>query len=113
MQFQEDKWEPLYTLAKTLVDKNIQFNEIEKELSKKTDDVTLIAEIISQLKKVHYAIKRKHGLIKIGFGALFLFFGFLITCINFHSNQSFTLVMYSTTSVGLALVFWGLYEVIG
>ena len=113
MQLKEDHWESLYVFAKNLAEKNIAFSEIENQLHSQTSDKALITEIIQQVKKVHYAIKRKNGLVKIGFGALFLLAGFFITCINFHSNQSFTIVMYSSTSLGLLFVFWGLYEVIG
>ncbi len=113
MELKDDQWEHLYVFAKTLDDKHVSFSEIEKQLSSKTDDTILIAEIMKQIKKVHYAVKRKQGFVKLGFGAIFLLAGFFITCFNFHSNQSFTIVMYSSSSVGLMLIFWGLYEIIG
>lgn len=113
MLTKDDQWEDLYVFAKEMADHNKSYSEIEKQLSQKTDDTLVIAEIISQIKKVHYAINRKNGLTKIGFGCLFLVIGFLITCINFHSNQSFTIVMYSSSSVGLLLILWGLYDIIG
>jgi VIT1/CCC1 family predicted Fe2+/Mn2+ transporter len=109
----DEEWENLYVFAKNLADANKSFEEIEKQLSKKTDDSILIAEMLTQIKKVRHAVKTKNGVTKIGFGALFLISGFLITCINFHSNQSFTIVMYSFTSIGLILMFWGLYDIIG
>lgn len=113
MKFKEDHWESLYVFAKNLADNNVSFNEIEQQLTQKTSDAGLVAEITNQVKKVHFAVKRKNGFIKLGFGALFLLAGFLVTCINFHSNQSFTIVMYSSSSVGLLLIFWGLYDIIG
>jgi hypothetical protein len=113
MQLKEDQWESLYVFAKNLAENNVSFSEIEHQLSNKTTDTVLITEITNQVKKVHYAVKRKNGLIKLGFGVLFLVAGFLITCINFHANQSFTIVMYSSSSIGLLLIFWGLYEIIG
>ena len=113
MQLNEDHWERLYVFAKNLANNNIALDEIKNQLLQQSSDEALITEIIHQLKKVHYAVKRKNGLIKIGFGALFLLAGFFITCINFHSNQSFTVVMYSSTSLGLLLIFFGLYDVIG
>lgn len=113
MKLKDDHWEELYMFAKDLADRKTSFEEIEKKLSAKTDDSLVIAEIVKQIKKVQFAVHRKNGLTKIGFGAIFLVVGFLITCINFHSNQSFTIVMYSTSTIGLALIFWGLYEIIG
>jgi hypothetical protein len=113
MILKDDHWEELYFFAKDLADRKHSFEEIEKQLSSKTEDPLVRAEIIKQLKKVHYAVQRKNGLTKIGFGAIFLVVGFLITCINFHSNQSFTIVMYSTSSIGLLFIFLGLYDIIG
>lgn len=113
MNVKDDQWDELYVFAKDLADHKTSYEEIEKQLSSKTDDPIVRADIIKQIKKVQYAVHHKNGLTKIGFGALFLVIGFLITCINFHSNQSFTIVMYSTSTIGLLLIFWGLYEIIG
>lgn len=113
MQLKEDYLENLYVLAKNLADKNVTFKEIQSQLLQHTSNAEIIAEIMQRIKKVQHAVKRKNGLVKIGFGVIFLLSGFFITCINFHSNQSFTIVMYSSTLLGLLLAFWGLYEVIG
>jgi len=113
IHLKDDHWEELYVFAKDLANRKVSFEEIEKQLSTKINDPLIIAEIIQQIKKVQYAVDLKNGLNKIGFGCLFLVIGFLITCINFHTNQSFTVVMYSTSTIGLVLIFWGLYEIIG
>lgn len=113
MQLKDDHWEALYMFAKNLAENHVSFSEIEKQLSQKTSDAVLIEEIIKQVKQVHYAVKRKNGLTKLAIASIFLVAGFLITCVNFHSNQSFTIVMYSSTSIGLVLLFWGLFEIIG
>lgn len=109
----DDNWENLYVMAKNLAEKKVPFSEIEIQLLTQENDTLRVAEIIKQLKQTHCAVKRRSGLQKIGFGSLFLVVGFLITCVNFHSNQSFTIVMYSFTSLGLFLVFWGLYDIVG
>ena len=109
----DEEWEKLYALAKRMLDENMKFEEIENHLKLKTNNEEIINEIIRQLKRIRHAIKTKNGLSKLGIGALFLIGGFLITCINFHANQSFTLVMYGFTSFGLALMFWGLVDIIG
>jgi len=57
--------------------------------------------------------KSKSGVIKLGIGAFLLLTSFLITCVNFHSNQPFTLLMYSLTTAGALLLFWGLYDLFG
>ncbi|MDX2174159.1 MAG: hypothetical protein SFY56_13735 [Bacteroidota bacterium] len=109
----DEEWEKLYVFAKQLADTNKSFEDIENQLKQKTKDEATIIDIIKRLKKVRHAIKTKSGLTKLGIGALFLVVGFLITCINFHNNQSFTFVMYGFTSIGLVLMLWGLYEIIG
>lgn len=109
----DEEWERLYVFAKYLADTNKSFEEIENQLKQKTNDEATITDIIKRLKKVRHAVKTKSGLMKLGIGALFLVVGFLITCINFHNNQSFTFVMYGFTSIGLVLMLWGLYEIIG
>jgi predicted nucleotide-binding protein (sugar kinase/HSP70/actin superfamily) len=113
MVFKEDQWEHLYVYAKKLVGDKMAFDEIEKRLFEKTIDVSVVSEIMIQIKKVHYAVKRKQGLIKMGFGSIFLVVGFFITYFNFHSNQSFDIVMYGSSSIGVILVFMGLYDIIG
>lgn len=109
----DELWEKLYEHAKHLVDSGKNFEFIENDLHHKTDDKQAISEIISQLKKVQHAVKAKNGRSKLLFGALFLVVGFVITVFNFHANQSFTIVMYSFTSIGLVLMCWGLYDIIG
>lgn len=113
MIVKDDLWDSLYIFAKDLHDHRSSFNDIEEQLSKKCDDKKMVAEIMTQLKKTHYAVKRKQGMIKLGFAALFLVAGFFITCINFHSNQSFTIVMYTSSSIGLVFLFLALYDIIG
>ena len=113
MILKDDQWDNLYVFAKDLHDHRSSFSDIEEQLSKKSDDKKMVAEIMTQLKKTHYAVKRKQGMIKLGFAALFLLAGFFITCINFHSNQSFTIVMYTSSSVGLIFLLIGLYDMIG
>lgn len=113
MVFKEDQWEHLYVFAKKLECNKMAFDEIEKRLFEKTKDVSVVSEIMIQIKKVHYAVKRKQGLIKMGFGSIFLVVGFFITYFNFYSNQSFDIVMYGSSSIGVILVFMGLYDIIG
>lgn len=113
MDLKDDHWEELYLYAKQLADHKSTYEEIENQLSKKTDDHALIREIILQIKKVKCSLRRKNGLSKVGLGATLLFSGFLVTCINFHSDQSFATIMYTTSTIGLILVFWGFYDIVG
>ena len=113
MKLTDDQQEELYLFAKGLADKGSSYEDIEKLLLQRTDDELVIASIIARIKKIRHAVASKNGLAKIGFGALMLVIGFLITCINFHNNESFSVVMYSTSLMGLLLIFWGLYDIVG
>ena len=89
------------------------FEEIEKLLFQKTNDTALVAEIIKEVKKISHAAKRKKGLEKLALAAVLLVAGFIVTCVNFHYNQPFSLALYSLTSAGLIFMLWGLYDIIG
>ncbi|MCA6435205.1 MAG: hypothetical protein ACK5QC_10745 [Bacteroidota bacterium] len=88
-------------------------SEIEKILKDNGADAIEIEAAISAVKKKVHKQRSSAGTKKLGIAVLFLLAGFVITIFNFHSNQSFTAVMYSFTSIGLFLLFWGLYEIIG
>lgn len=103
----------LLEYAKTEFGVNGSFEELEKKLLQKTNDQELISEIIKELKREIHSRKLKNGSVKLGVGAVLLIIGFLITCVNFHSNTSFSFIMYSFTTLGLILMFWGLYDIIG
>jgi hypothetical protein len=109
----DEKWDEYYVFAKGLVENKTSFENIEKQLNQKGANSLLTAEIVSLLKKTQHAVNTKHGLQKIGLGLIFLISGFLITCVNFHANESFTIVMYSFTTIGISLVFWGVYNILG
>lgn len=95
---------------------NHRLDDLEKtrkELDSKFSDSRLNEEAFRQFKIEYYNIKRKQGLTKIAIGSTVILFGFLITCFNFHANESFNFAMYGLTSIGICIVFWGLYKIIG
>jgi hypothetical protein len=103
----------LIEFSEELFNRNFTFEEIEKELLLKTNDEQLAAKIIRKLKKIHHEKRRNSGVIKLILGGVILIISFVITVFCFHSNVSFHAIMYSMTSVGCLLLFWGLYEIIG
>ena len=109
----DEQWANLYMYAKNQMGIHKNFVEVKLNLFEKTNDHQLTAEILTQIKKVQYAIKAKNGRAKIGFGAIFLLIGFLIIFIDFYSNQPFSFVTYSFSTIGLVLMLWGLYDLIG
>lgn len=113
MTNQNNNWDELYSFAKKQQESRVNYTVIEKQLVEKTGNSVQASEIINQHKKNKHNIKHKYGLRKLTIGALLLIAGFIITCVNFHNNTSFTMVMYGFTIVGLLFVFWALYDIVG
>ena len=112
-EIEQELYNDLFLMAKTLLVRGTETSVIEKHLLQKTEDIVLISVVIKEAKNEHYAQMRKEGLAKISIGAICIVLGFLITCLNFHSNKSFDFAMYGLTSIGIVFVFWGLYKMIG
>jgi hypothetical protein len=113
MHLKNEQSEELYLLAKNMAEHNPDFAYIRESVFEKCNDRELAKEIVDQVRLVYYAKKRKSGLSKLGIGCILLILGFVLTVINYHSNESFSLVMYGFTSLGLLLLFWGLYDIFG
>ena len=109
----EEMYAELYSMAKTLLIRGADNEDIEKHLAQKTSDIVIIAVAIAEAKKDYYAQMRKEGLSKLVIGTILIVIGFAITCLNFHANKSFDFAMYGLTTVGLGFVFWGLFKIIG
>lgn len=112
-QNDQELYDDLYAMTRTLLVRGTATEVIEKHLSQKTDDIVLITVVITEAKKEYYAQMRKEGLPKVAIGSVLIVVGFLITCLNFHSNKSFDFAMYGLTSFGIIFVFWGLFKMIG
>ena len=110
---EQELYDELYAMTKTLLARSADSEDIEKHLSQKTDDIVLITVVITEAKKDYYAQMRKEGLPKVALGTVLILVGFAITCLNFHNNKSFDFAMYGLTSIGIGFVFWGLYKMMG
>lgn len=106
-----EMWKHLMQLAKDNLANGKNFDEIFKILLIEYNDEAMVYAIIRKLKSEYYAEKSKEGRKFLFFGSILMFSGFLITCVNFHSNQSINFAMYGLTTVGLILVFVGLYKI--
>lgn len=103
----------LFNQGYHLKEMGLTFEEVSTALRKYSNDDALLDGIIKEVRETYYKTKRKEGLTKIGVGVILILSGFLITCFNFHTNQSFNFAMYGLTSVGICFVFWGLYKILG
>jgi len=66
-----------------------------------------------QEKEDYYAKRRKRGFIVGGFGAVVLGSSFILQYILYLTGHSFNTVMYSLTSIGIALIFYAAIEIFG
>ncbi len=69
--------------------------------------------VVKEARNANYARLRKQGFRLVLIGSLTGFSGFLITCINFNTSRSIDFAMYGLTSLGISIVFWGLFKIIG
>lgn len=109
----KELWDELVELANESYARNYDFEKITEILLQKHNDEAMVYAIVKRVKSEHYAKHRKEGLVILGVGLVLILAGFLITCFNFHSNKSFTVAMYGLTSLGLVVVFVGLYKIVG
>lgn len=112
-KYNDELYDEMFQLASLLLDQGTLTEVLEKHLNQKTEDIVLIAVVIKEAKNAYYAKRRHEGLVKITIGALIIFVGFVITFFNYHANKSVEAVMYSFTSIGVIIVGWGLYKMIG
>jgi hypothetical protein len=110
---QKQKWEELNAFAEDCYRCGMDFDEIKENLFAKTDEEPLVYAIIKTIKSRHYAERRKQGTIIIAISGILMLSGFVITCFNFHMNQSVAFALYGLTGCGIVGVFWGLYKIIG
>ena len=109
----EDVYNAYYERARELLEQQLSFELIHEKLLKEGAEPLTTSEIVSQLKKLYYARKRKRGSQIILFGSLFLLIGFICTCAFFHSGMPIHWVLYGFTTLGLIIIFIGLYDIFG
>ena len=109
----EKLFSELLVLTQELLERGAAFDAIEKKLLEKHDDIVLVTIVLKEAKNAHYSRLRKQGFQLILAGSAIGLCGFLITLFNFNTSRSIDLAMYGFTSAGLAIVFRGLFKVIG
>lgn len=85
--------------------------EIEQLLREQTNNESLSDEVFMNFKKELYQEYFRKGMRKIGLAVVLLLFSFVYSCIHFHNNEPFELVMYTFTIAGTGLLFWGCYDI--
>lgn len=105
-------YKDVYHKAEQMVNNQRTTEEIKEELLKR-EDITdpELEQIIKYLKKLRHDKHHQMGRVLILTGAVFLLAGFVITFLNISKNQSVHFAMYGLTSLGLLIMFAGLYYV--
>ncbi len=113
MSLNKDIWNELHQLANQYYAGGMTFDHIRQKLSSRCDNKELVNEVVDTVRSEIYSQKRKEGTTIVGIGLVLILAGFVITCFNYHSNQSFEFAMYGLTTIGIIVVFIGLYKIIG
>ncbi|MBK9798469.1 MAG: hypothetical protein IPP56_01650 [Bacteroidetes bacterium] len=100
----------LYELAIEMLENDQSLSSIERELIAKGASSEQVSNLLPLIKKARHKRKVKSGNIKLAFGSVILVSSFLFSLVNFHLGNSFAFVMYTFTTVGIVLLFWGLYD---
>lgn len=106
-------YEELYALANQHLASGMDFELIKDKLIERCTDEEIVATVLGTVKRNYYARRTNEGTNILCIGLVLILIGFVITCFNFHSNQSVTLAMYGLTSLGILIVFFGLYKIMG
>lgn len=109
----EEIYNALLLIALQFLELGEPSDVIEKHLLDKHDDLVLITVVIKEAKNAHYARLRKQGFRLVLVGCITGLSGFFVTLLNFNTSRSVDIALYGLTTAGLAIVFWGLFKIIG
>ncbi len=111
--FDPDLYQQLYAAATDMLNRGFNREDLESELLKLNDDIIIVTVAMTEARKDYYDLMRREGFRLISIGCTLAMLGFLITCLNFDTARSFYFAMYGLTSIGMIIVFWGLYKILG
>jgi hypothetical protein len=89
------------------------FENVRERLLEKCKDEQLTLDVLAKVKAEIYAQKTKEGVTILLIGLVLILLGFVLTCFNYHSNRSVSFAMYGLTTIGISIVIWGLYKIMG
>lgn len=109
----EEKYDTLYAIARDHLTKGNRAADLEEELLKYCTDIVTITVVIKEARTHYHDEMQKDGIQKLIIGAVLGFLGFLMTILHFGSGTSFEYALFGFTTIGITMVFWGLYKIIG
>lgn len=101
----------ILTEAKEWLDKGLGTEQIMLELQKRGFEERHIPEMMAQIKKLQNARKTSNGLIYILIGAVVCLLSCVLTMTSSYSNSNFGLMLYGFTTLGILIVFVGLFKI--
>ena len=107
------KVDELYIIAEEIYSKTNNKELVKTTIQKHTNTEELTDFILHYFYKRYYQERRNQGLWYLGIGVILILLGFFITFFNFNINQSFELSMFSFTTLGILISFFGFYKIIG
>jgi hypothetical protein len=72
-----------------------------------------IESVMQQIKKIHYAKRRKRGMTTVLIGSLLLVFGCVFALAMHGDSTSFRTALYGPCIIGAILVCWGMVDIMG
>jgi hypothetical protein len=105
------EYDDMLNKAHELHEKGKSFEAIEKELRTLHPSEALTQVIIKKIKFEQHKKDLKEGRVYVLIGCISMVVGFILTCMKFYSNESVTLVMYGFTTLGILILFFGLYKI--
>ena len=93
--------------------RGIEMDSIRESLSARVDDEVQLDAVMKSIREIHYARRRKRGVILSLIGSALLVFGCIFVICLSDSSGAARFALYAPTGVGAILVLWGLADVLG
>lgn len=102
--------EELLQRAFDMISHGSTLENIEKHLRETTSE-EMVSELMIILKKEIHLRNLKAGRLYILSGCIVMGVGFILTCFKYHASESINMVMYGFTTLGICILFVGLYRI--
>jgi hypothetical protein len=106
-------FDELYQFARAHLSAGNSVSDLEEALKKECSDIVMVTVVVKEAKEKHYAELQKDGIQKIVIGAVLGLLGCVMTLLHFGSGTSFQYALFGFTTVGISMVFYGMYRMIG
>lgn len=102
--------EELLQKAFDMLTQGSTLEHIEKKFREITSE-EVVSELMVTLKKEIHLRNLKAGRLYILSGCIVMGVGFILTCLKYHASESINIVMYGFTTLGICILFVGIYKI--